>query len=445
MLEQAVRVVAVAEQLALPQRVVGVLHRQRRPVGGAGPRPGRVGGGQVRGPAGPSTSRRRRCGAGRSTSTCSSRAEAEQPGPQRQLGGQVERLPAAAAATAARQPASVTGSTGSAQSSVGRASRIAGTGSPSASAKTVRSASCRPTTSRQRRGQRGPVEVAVAAAARPGCCRRRWGLPAGRRNHSRCCANDSGTRSGRVPRRSAAGRGRRRRAGRAGAASGRRRSGASNSARTGSSDAERRADPADQPGGQQRVAAEVEEVVVDARPGRRPSTSANRSRTGSPRAAVAGRGRRRPGGRSGAGSAAAVELAVGGQRQRVQHARPRPAPCSPAAAGEARRAARPRLRRRRRRPRDHVGRPGAGRRGCPRGRRTAPRATAGCAASGRLDLAGLDPEAADLHLVVGAAEELQLPVAGVHRTRSPVRYIRSPAAPNGQATNRSAVRPGRPR
>ena len=32
-----------------------------------------------------------------------------------------------------------------------------------------------------------------------------------------------------------------------------------------------------------------------------------------------------------------------------------------------------------------------------------------------------------------------------HRTTSPVRYIRSPAGPNGQATNRSAVKPARPR
>ena len=51
--------------------------------------------------------------------------------------------------------------------------------------------------------------------------------------------------------------------------------GASNSARIGSSTAKAAADPADQPGGQQRVAAEVEEVVVDADPVR-PSTSANR-------------------------------------------------------------------------------------------------------------------------------------------------------------------------
>ena len=35
--------------------------------------------------------------------------------------------------------------------------------------------------------------------------------------------------------------------------------------------------------------------------------------------------------------------------------------------------------------------------------------------------------------------------SAVQRARSPVRYIRAPAAPNGQATNRSAVRAARPR
>src|SRR6202008_2830520 len=32
-----------------------------------------------------------------------------------------------------------------------------------------------------------------------------------------------------------------------------------------------------------------------------------------------------------------------------------------------------------------------------------------------------------------------------HRTRSPVRYIRAPGAPNGQDTNRDPVNPARPR
>ena len=35
--------------------------------------------------------------------------------------------------------------------------------------------------------------------------------------------------------------------------------------------------------------------------------------------------------------------------------------------------------------------------------------------------------------------------SAVHRARSPVRYIRSPGPPNGHATNRSPVSPGRPR
>ncbi len=42
-------VVARAEQFALPERVVGVLHRQRRPVGGPAGRPGGVGGAEVTG------------------------------------------------------------------------------------------------------------------------------------------------------------------------------------------------------------------------------------------------------------------------------------------------------------------------------------------------------------------------------------------------------------
>ena len=44
----------------------------------------------------------------------------------------------------------------------------------------------------------------------------------------------------------------------------------------------------------------------------------------------------------------------------------------------------------------------------------------------RLDLARLDPETADLDLVIGTAQVLQLAVP-FQRTRSPVRYIRSPA------------------
>ena len=60
-----------------------------------------------------------------------------------------------------------------------------------------------------------------------------------------------------------------------------------------------------------------------------------------------------------------------------------------------------------------------------------------------LDLARLDPEPAHLHLRIRTPQELQHPVTTPAR-KSPVRYIRLPAAPNGSATNRSAVRPARP-
>ena len=63
----------------------------------------------------------------------------------------------------------------------------------------------------------------------------------------------------------------------------------------------------------------------------------------------------------------------------------------------------------------------------------------------RLDLARLDPEPADLHLVISPARRTPATPPAVHRARSPVRYIRSPPAPNGHATNRSPVSPGRPR
>ena len=95
----------------------------------------------------------------------------------------------------------------------------------------------------------------------------------------------------------------------------------------------RRAQPGDHLGGEQRVAAEVEEVVVDADPRRRRSTSAQIAATVAsdsvPRRGVPRR--RRRGRAAGAGSAAPVELAVGRQRQRVQGDEGRRAPCSRAA------------------------------------------------------------------------------------------------------------------
>ena len=59
------------------------------------------------------------------------------------------------------------------------------------------------------------------------------------------------------------------------------------------------------------------------------------------------------------------------------------------------------------------------------------------------DLAQLDAEAAQLHLVVGPAEVGAALPSSVHLTTSPVRYIRAPGGPYGLATNRSAVSAGR--
>ncbi len=77
---------------------------------------------------------------------------------------------------------------------------------------------------------------------------------------------------------------------------GRRRSGASNSARSGSSTPNASRSPGHDCVGQQRVAAEVEEVVVDARPGRDPRTSRQMPASASSTGSAAGR-RRRSGGR----------------------------------------------------------------------------------------------------------------------------------------------------
>ena len=63
-----------------------------------------------------------------------------------------------------------------------------------------------------------------------------------------------------------------------------------------------------------------------------------------------------------------------------------------------------------RRAADHVSRPAACPRAGPPGTITAACATPGWAGQHRLDLARLDPEPPDLHLVVGAADEHQLPV-----------------------------------
>ena len=72
---------------------------------------------------------------------------------------------------------------------------------------------------------------------------------------------------------------------------------------------------------------------------------------------------------------------------------------------------------------------------------TAAWATPGCAGQHRLDLAGLDPEPADLHLIIGAPGEHQLPVWGPPgQVPGPVHPL--PAAPERA---RHEPLPGQPR
>ena len=121
-----------------------------------------------------------------------------------------------------------------------------------------------------------------------------------------------------------------------------------------------------------------------------------------------------------------IQLPVRRQRQLRPAPPTPPAPCTPAAraATPARRTARRRGSHRpsRHHIADQAAPPGAG----PSRTTTAACATSGCAGQRGLDLAELDPEPAQLHLEIGAAQILQLARRPVHRTRSPVRYIRSP-------------------
>jgi hypothetical protein len=168
--------------------------------------------------------------------------------------------------------------------------------------------------------------------------------------------------------------------------------------------AEAGADPADQPGGQQRVAAEVEEAVVEAdlieAEGLGEQAGEDLLLRG-PRGPAAGRGEVR------GGQGAAVELAVRRQRQGLEHHHRRRHQVLGQKRGE-------------------VAAQGARLRGGAGGshdiadqlrvalavgtgdhRRLG---DVGMLGQGGLDLAGLDAEAADLDLLVGPAEEVEHPV-----------------------------------
>ena len=189
------------------------------------------------------------------------------------------------------------------------------------------------------------------------------------------------------------------------------------------------AEPGDDLGRQQRVAAEVEEVVVDADRGR-PRTSAQIAAT----TVSVGGGRRRAGRRrgraTGAGRARRSSLPFGPSAAARRARRTRPGPCSRAAAASA--ARRRRVAARGRRPRYATSRWSPGRSSRTM---TAASRTPGCSRSA----ASISPSSIrrprSLTWWSMRPRNSSVP-SGRQRARSPVRYSRAPGAPNGSGTNR---------
>ena len=215
--------------------------------------------------------------------------------------------------------------------------------------------------------------------------------------------------------------------------------GASNRLRIATSTSKRRADPADQPRRQQRVAAELEEVVVDADPRARRSTSANSAH----RIASCGVARRPVRLRR---AQAPAPAAPGGRACRSASAAAAPAPraptapCSPAAAATARPAA-PRRRAPRPAPPPRS-RPAAGRPRRPSRATTTACDTPACRSSAASISPGSIRKPRSFTWASARPRNSSTP-SGRHRARSPVRYIRLPGRRRyGSATNRSAVSAG---
>ena len=218
-----------------------------------------------------STSRRRRCGASVTSRRCSLVAEPQQAGAQQRAAGEVERARpplrrasrsrlrlarAGGEIAAGRRPAPATAP---AARSPGRAARRS-------TETSVRSASCRRTISVRLAASAADVERGRAAAAPAACCRRRCPARAGRGTTAaagRTTAAEVRSQAARAQRwaaRSSPARGGAPRPRPASAAT----VGASKRARSGSSTPSAARAAGDDLRRQQRVAAELEEVVVDA-------------------------------------------------------------------------------------------------------------------------------------------------------------------------------------
>ena len=201
---------------------------------------------------------------------------------------------------------------------------------------------------------------------------------------------------------------------------------------------ERLADARDHPRGQQRVPAQLEEVVVHAPPAPAPSTSAQIPASTSSTGVRGATYRSSAAASSGAGSALRSSLPLGVSGS---------ASSSTNAAGtmySGRLAPQVRPQRLRLAPRPPRTPPAAARPARPRAR--PPRvAHAGVRAQRRLDLARLDAEAAHLHLVVQPPQELQRPVRPPAHPVARAVQPRARLPENGSGTKRSAVSAGRPR
>ena len=308
--------------LALPQRVVGVLHRQRRqrraPVRRAPRRRarGRASSGAVDQPS-----------PAMWCSTAAARARRapsrEQLRPQRQArsarsNGAAPRAATRRAGSASRDARRHGASRGRAAAGVA-GSRWHGTAERRREDRAQRSRAARPR--RRARASSAPhVELARQPQRHRRCCRSRSGLPAGRGTTAAAARTTAAPRAAARDGAASAGRAcwrRRRRAPGQPVA----RSAPRTAARSGSSTPKRGADPRDQPGRQQRVAAELEEVVVDADPLERPAprrpdrtaiSSVRRARRAHCRRAVS----------SGAGSAlrSSLPLAVSGSASSTTNA-----------------------------------------------------------------------------------------------------------------------------
>ena len=426
--------------LLLPQRVVGILHRQRRQGCSLAPAARPIGP-RKSATAAPTTSRPPAMWCSSSSSTCSLRSELEQMRPQRQLARRCQSPTAAASASAAASSASLTARTRSAAGRAASARQDLLPRHPSRSGKDRAQALVAPHHIAQRCLQRRALQRPSSRTA-TGICRLRLLLhlppPAGAGTTAAAAHSDSGISAGRAPRT----RRRTRRCRLTQPTRQRRNRRRLKQAADRHLDIQARPDAADQPRRQQRMTAQLKEIVRRSQP-RQPPAPPQTARTGSPPAACAAPAAAHARAATGAGSArrSSLPFGVSGSRSSTtnarrhhvvrkapRHMRPQrtphpvlplraaaphsqPAACSPAASSRA---------------------------------ITAACATPACRSSTASISPGSMRKPRSFTCASARPRNSSTP-SGASAPDPRVRYIRLPAAPNGSATNRSAVSPARPR